>query len=140
MTNIKKSPTPINLAGEIYKALVQPQHKYYRPINDVLALVTIISVLAFILETVPSLANWRVLFLSIEYITVGIFLTEYVIRLYYSSSRRRYATSFFGVIDLLSILPTFLGLGSFTFLKLARSARLLHALRLAKLFRSEDKE
>ncbi len=51
----------------------------------------------------------------------------------------KYNISFFGAVDLIAILPTFLGLGNFTFLKSARALRiirLLRMLRLAKVSRS----
>ena len=67
------------------------------------------------------------------------FTGEYVGRLVISKPIWRYTISFFGIIDLVSILPTFLGLGNFTFLKSARALRIirmLRMLRLAKVARS----
>ena len=108
-------------------------------IEDALALVTILSVVSLVLETVPALAGYQPLFTSIEWVAVILFSAEYGYRLSVSQPKWRYPVSFFGVIDLISILPTILGLGNFTFLKSARALRIirmLRMLRLAKVARS----
>lgn len=110
----------------------------YTITSDVLAIATIISIIALILETVPALAPYGHWLLLIELIAVAIFSAEYLGRLFISRPRHRYPLSFFGIIDLVSILPTVLGLGNWTFLKSARAIRiirLLRMLRLAKLAR-----
>jgi len=58
---------------------------------------------------------------------------EYIGRLHASTPKRKYALSFFGMIDLISILPTLLGLGNFTFLKSARALRIIRMLRMFRL-------
>jgi len=77
--------------------------------------------------------------LIIEWVAVSLFAIEYICRLYVSKPTLKYSFSFFGIIDLIAIVPTFLGLGNFTFLKSARVLRiirLLRMLRLAKVARS----
>jgi voltage-gated potassium channel len=108
-------------------------------VNDGLAFVTILSILAIVLETVPSLEMYNTLFRIIEWGSVIIFTCEYVARTMVHKPSWRYTLSFYGVIDLVSIAPTFLGLGNATFLKSARALRilrLLRVLRLVKLGRS----
>lgn len=111
-------------------------------VNDVLALATLLSVVAIILETVSALSAYETVFKAIEYATVALFTLEYMGRLAVAKSKAGYALSFFGIIDLLAILPTYAGLGNLTFLKTARSLRILRflrMLRLAKLARIGDK-
>ncbi len=108
-------------------------------VNDFFALLTIISIVAVVLETVPSLEQHSQTFLIIEWVAVLLFTVEYIGRTVASKPAWKYPTSFFGYIDLVAILPTFLGLGNFTFLKSARALRiirLLRMLRLAKVTRS----
>jgi voltage-gated potassium channel len=112
----------------------------YWLLNDGLAIVTILSIIALVLETVPSLSGYETVFFIIEWGAVVIFSFEYFGRLYISRPIHAYPTSFFGVIDLVSILPSFVGLGNFTFLKSARAlriVRLLRMMRLAKVAQSE---
>ena len=62
---------------------------------------------------------------------------EYMLRIYSSPRPVKYITSFFGIIDLLAILPTFLGLffDQVTFLLTIRALRLLRMFRIFKLGR-----
>jgi voltage-gated potassium channel len=108
-------------------------------VQDFLALLTIVSIVALVLETVPALSGYSQTFLIVEWVVVSVFTLEYISRLYVTKPGYKYSLSFFGIIDLVSILPTFLGLGNFTFLKSARALRiirLLRMLRLAKITRS----
>jgi voltage-gated potassium channel len=117
----------------VYTTLENPQSKYFSLVNDILALATIVSIFAIVLETVPSLLHYSTLFHIIEWGTVGLFLLEYILRLWSAKNWRRYAYSFFGTIDLVAIIPTFLGLGNLTFLKSARVVRIIRFLRLVRL-------
>jgi voltage-gated potassium channel len=102
----------------------------------ILASITIVS-----LETVPSYkASNRLIavFTSIEWVLTGLFTIEYVLRLICVRKPLRYALSFWGVIDLLSILPSyvtlFVGPSQRSFVIL-RSVRLLRVFRVLKLWR-----
>ena len=75
------------------------------------------------------------LFQGLEWGFTLLFGLEYVLRLLCTSQPLRYATSFFGVVDLIAILPSFLGLmlaGSKYFL-VVRILRLLRVFRILKL-------
>lgn len=106
---------------------------------DVLLLIAILaSVLAVILESVPSIDehyHWQLR--AAEWAFTILFTIEYVLRLLCVHRPLRYARSFFGVVDLLAILPTFLSLlipGSHE-LAVIRALRLLRVFRIFKLAR-----
>lgn len=116
---------------------------------DVALLIAIVTSIVLVsLETVPqyqqvdesSLFNMPRLFFVGEWILTGLFTVEYALRLYCVKHPWRYAFSFWGVIDLVSILPSYLllvlasGVGSRSFVML-RSIRLLRAFRVLKLWR-----
>jgi len=101
-------------------------------VNDILAFFTLASVLAIVLETVPSLSPYHFWIKLVEYVSVGVFTVEYVVRLYAATHPLKYAFSFFGLVDLISIIPTYLGLGNFTPLKSSRMLRVLRFLRLVR--------
>lgn len=115
------------------QALLDPRSRWFYVTNDVLAFVTIVSVLAVVLETVPALEAYTEVFTLVEYVAVAVFTVEYVARWIVHKPGWRYAISFLGVIDLLAILPTYLGLTNLTFLKTARVVRILSFLRLVRL-------
>jgi voltage-gated potassium channel len=103
---------------------------------DVALLVLIIaSVLTVVLESVASVAaDYRHVLRVLEWIYTGLFTVEYVLRIYSAHHRMRYVLSFFGVIDLLALLPTFLGLlypGVYS-LMVIRAMRLLRVFRVLK--------
>lgn len=99
---------------------------------DVLLLVAILlAVVSNALETVPSLAAYEPQFEVLEWGFTIFFSVEYALRLWCVRSARRYAFSFLGIIDLLSIAPTYLTL---LFADTAVFAN-LRALRLLRVFR-----
>lgn len=140
---MKKKKTSNSWDESIYNALEHPRNKRFLITNNILALVTIISVLSVIIETLPQATAWQTWLNLIEITAVVIFLVEYIVRVRHSKPRLSYVFSFFGIIDLLAIAPSLLGLANLTFLKAARSVRvirMLRMLRLAKVARFEDKK
>ncbi len=115
------------------EALENPQSPFFVITNDFLALLTIASTLSLVLETVPSLSAYQTVFHIIEWVGVSIFFLEYVARVAVARSKIRYIFSFFGIIDLLAIVPSLLSLGNLTFLKTTRALRILRFLRMIRL-------
>ena len=97
-----------------------------------LLIAIVLSVVVVMLESVQSLnMQFREVFVAVEWFFTGLFTIEYVMRLLSVGRPVRYATSFFGVVDLVSILPTYLAL----FLPGAQSLLVVRALRLLRVFR-----
>lgn len=100
--------------------------------DTILTWIIILSTISTILETVHELsANFFWLFFILEWIFTIIFTVEYIFRLYAARNTLRYATSFFGMVDLLSIIPTFLSI----FFLGAQNLIVIRALRLLRIFR-----
>ncbi|MEL6699145.1 MAG: ion transporter [Bacteroidota bacterium] len=104
---------------------------------DVALLVLIVlSVVVVMLESVESIAHaFGTFFLYLEWIVTVLFTLEYVLRIYAIKKPWNYIFSFYGIVDLLSILPTYLSLvvaGSH-FLVTIRALRLLRIFRILKL-------
>lgn len=116
----------------IKKLLTDTHHRHYFLVSDLLAVTTIISIVSIVLETVPALAHLKGWFDFIEWTTVAIFSVEYISRFYIAPKKVSYVFSLYGIIDLISIAPTYLGLGNLTFLKSARVVRLMRLLRLLR--------
>ncbi len=98
-----------------------------------------LSVGVVILSTLPSADSepYRTIFLTLEWIFTALFTAEYILRLIIVRRPARYARSFFGVIDLLSILPAFVGflVPGGERLLVVRTLRLLRIFRVFKLAR-----
>lgn len=106
---------------------------------DVALLLLILgSILAVMLESVPEIganATWRFWLRVAEWSFTGLFAIEYALRLICVRKPWRYALSFYGIIDLLAILPAPISLlfpGSQSF-AVIRAIRLLRAFRVFKL-------
>jgi voltage-gated potassium channel len=100
---------------------------------DVLLLWAIlISVAAVILESVVGVrARFGVSLRVIEWFFTILFTVEYVLRIVAIGRARRYIVSFFGLVDLLAILPTYLSL----VVAGTQSLLVIRALRLLRIFR-----
>lgn len=100
---------------------------------DVAILVLIISsITVVILESVQSIRE-RFLdyLLPIEWFFTAAFTVEYLARIWTVPYKKRYIFSFFGIIDLLSILPSYLAL----FIPGAQSLMVIRSVRLLRVFR-----
>ncbi len=101
-----------------------------------LLLVIVGSIAAVALESVSSIRSaWGPLLRGIEWVVTILFTIEYTCRLVAVRRPIRYARSFFGIVDLLSVLPTYLSIvvsGSQSLIVI-RGLRLLRVFRVLKL-------
>jgi voltage-gated potassium channel len=106
---------------------------------DIVLLILIFgSILIVILDSVSSLrAEFGDLFLTLEWISTILFTIEYFLRVWLSHKKRGYVFSFFGIVDLLAILPTYLSFFVLNsqLLSVVRALRLLRVIRILKLGR-----
>lgn len=100
---------------------------------DVLLLwAIVISVTMVILESVPSIdARWHKELIIAEWVFTILFSVEYLVRVFIAPNKWKYIFSFYGVIDLLSIIPTYIGL----FIMGAHGFSVIRMLRLMRIFR-----
>ena len=98
----------------------------------------LLSVVAVLLESVATIqANYGLALRIAEWAFTVLFTIEYALRLWSARRRLAYATSFFGIVDLLALLPTYLSAivtGSQSLLAV-REVRLLRVFRVLKLVR-----
>ena len=101
----------------------------------------VLSLVAFTFDTIPDLSEGVKSFLRLfEIISVIIFSIEYILRVYVADKKLGYIFSFYGIIDILAIVPFYLSIfmvGGVD-LRSLRVVRLLRVLRLFKLFRFND--
>ncbi|BDM64982.1 ion transporter [Shewanella sp. NFH-SH190041] len=103
-----------------------PAGRYF---DMVLIISIIMSVALILLQTVDSMqAQYGTLMLKLEWGFTILFTVEYILRLYCSARPLKYMLSFYGVVDLLSILPSYLEL-------LFPGANMTMVIRVLRLFR-----
>jgi len=92
----------------------------------------VVSVLAVSLESVEAIDNvYHSQLIMIEWFFTILFSIEYILRLYSTEHSVKYSTSFFGIVDLLAILPTYISI----FVPGAQSLLVIRGLRLLRIFR-----
>ncbi len=126
------------LKEKLYIIIFEADTPWGKAFDVALLLAIILSVVTVALESVQTLkAIHQELFNTLEWGFTILFTIEYILRLWVTSKKRAYIFSFFGIIDLLSTLPTYLGLiltGTHPLIVL-RSFRLLRVFRIFKLAR-----
>ncbi len=122
--------------NRIYQIIFNHDTKAGRTFDIVLLWAILFSVLVVIIESVPYFKlNFYNLFRTVELFLTALFTIEYVLRIWSSPDRKKYLLSFWGIIDLLAILPTYLELFFIDshYLVTIRIFRLLRIFRILKL-------
>ena len=134
-------PRPTGFRGRVYTVIFETETRGGRAFDVALIWAILFSVGIVLLESVQSIhAASGGLLEILEWIFTGLFTLEYALRLYAQPRRLAYARSFFGVVDLLAVLPTYLSLffpGLHAF-GVIRMFRLLRLFRIFKLLRYID--
>lgn len=120
----------------LYEIIFEADTRIGKLFDIVLLIFILASVIAVMLETVPSFDKYVKIFYVIEWIFTIFFTVEYFLRIYTVHSPKKYITSFFGVVDLASILPSYLSLliaGTPQGLMILRALRLLRVFRIFNL-------
>lgn len=121
---------------KLYKIIFHSDTKAGKIFDIVLLYCILISVLIAILDSIKYLHDaLPIIFSSLEWIFTILFSIEYILRLYVSPHPRRYAFSFYGIIDLMSVLPTYLSffISGYQFFITIRILRLLRVFRIFRL-------
>ena len=124
----------------IHRIFHDPSYYYFILWHQVVNFFIYLSCLMIALESVEE---WDALyhneFMLIEWISVIFFTFDYLGNVYTARDRLKYITSFWGMVDLLSILPSYLMILNFTGVKatkILRILRVIRVLRVLKLARS----
>jgi len=129
---------PDTLRGKTYDVIFGHEPGWGRYFDAILIALIIGSVGAVMLDSVSSLSSrYGTALLAVEWGVTVLFTLEYVVRLWCVKAPRAYALSFFGIIDLLSILPTFLSvlIPGGQYLAVIRVLRVVRVFRVFKLVR-----
>lgn len=95
------------------------------------------SVLVVIFETAPELEPYHAHFVAVEWVFTVLFTIEYLVRIWVVRKKRAYVLSFYGIIDLVSVIPSYLTLllPGLQHVLVVRILRLLRVFRILKMTR-----
>ncbi|MFN8950585.1 MAG: ion transporter [Aphanizomenon sp.] len=98
-------------------------------ISITISLLVLVSSGIFVAETYDISEDTRLELRVLDNCVLIIFAGEYLLRLWSTKDRIKYILSFYAIIDLVSILPSFIGLVNISFIRLLRWFRILRLLR-----------
>ncbi|MFT4094927.1 MAG: ion transporter [Niabella sp.] len=129
------------LRRKLYVIVFQSSTPAAKAFDIALFVLICLNITLLILESVESIAiGFAKLFHFMDYFFMIVFTVEYLLRLYCVKEAKKYAGSFYGVIDMLAILPSYMEfiLPSWHMLMIIRSFRLLRVFRIFRMVRLLD--
>jgi voltage-gated potassium channel len=123
---------PAGWRRRVYNVIFEADTPAGRNFDIALVVAILLSILVVVLDSVPAINSSHARTMNIlEWTITLMFTVEYLARLACVRHPLRYATSFFGIIDLLSVLPTYFSL----FIPEAAALLDVRILRLLRVFR-----
>ncbi len=126
------------LKQKLYSIIFEADTREGKLFDEILLGTIIFSILLVMLESVPTIrVRYHTLLRSLEWVITAIFTLEYLTRIWVVNSPWKYVFSFYGMVDLFALLPTYLGLlftGGHSLIVI-RAIRLLRVFRILKLSR-----
>lgn len=117
---------------KLHEALFETATPTGRIVDLVLLLLIVLSVFIVVFETVPVIEqDYRRVLIWLEWMLTIVFTLEYGLRIYTANFPWRYVRSFYGMVDLIAVLPTYIGL----FIVGSHSLSIIRVLRLLRIFR-----
>jgi voltage-gated potassium channel len=130
--------TDKSLKEKFYSIIFEAETFWGRFFDEALLILILFSVGLVMLDSIPTLnAKHGELFFFLEVLITFIFLAEYIVRIWCSPHPRKYILSFFGVIDLMAVLPLFItfivpGTGALLTIRAIRLLRIYRILKMVK--------
>lgn len=126
------------LKQKLYSIIFEADTREGKLFDEILLGTIIFSILLVMLESVPTIrVRYHTLLRSLEWVITAIFTLEYLTRIWVVNRPWKYVFSFYGMVDLFALLPTYLGLlftGGHSLIVI-RAIRLLRVFRILKLSR-----
>lgn len=123
---------------KLYNIIFGTETRSGKVFDVVLIAAILFSVLVLMMDSVSPIATKiRPLLISAEWAFTVLFTLEFMVRIYCSPKPWQYLRSFYGLIDLVSVLPTYLALfiPGANFILVVRLLRVLRVFRILKLVR-----
>ena len=124
------------LRERLYHIVFESDTPAGRAFDAALIVAILLSVIVVLLDSLPAaVARWGTTLRVLEWAFTILFTAEYLLRLWLTSHTWQYARSFFGIIDLLAVLPSYLALlfPPGRFLLVIRILRVVRVFRILKL-------
>jgi len=138
MTKLGPAGPPGSARARVYEVIFEHDRGWARAFDVSLIVAIVASVIAVMLESVTSLllehgSRLR----ATEWVFTGLFTVEYLLRVWSARPARSYVLSFFGFVDLLAVIPTYLSLlvpggQALAVIRIFRVVRVFRVLKLTR--------
>jgi len=136
MDSRKSHKHSVDWRAKIHEVIYEADTVAGKLFDIILLVIIIVSIALVMLESVPALGSkYAYEFLAMEWVVTIFFSIEYILRIISIKKPWKYILSFYGIIDLLSTLPLYIGLflSGYSSLLSIRSLRLLRIFRILKI-------
>ena len=124
----------MKIRNRLRKIVEENDTRKGRFFDNFIQFLILISLVSFSLETLPDNSDeFNVILKYVEVVSVILFSIEYILRIYVSQKPFKYIFSFYGLIDLIAILPFYLAHGlDLRFLRIFRIFRVFRSFKLIR--------
>lgn len=135
---MEKNTSPLTWKQRLHEVIYEADTPMGKAFDVALLVVIVLSIVLVMLESVDWINEayyWE--FYAAEWIITLLFSVEYILRIIAINKPKKYIFSFYGIVDLLSTIPTYLAflIGGHNFLFAFRALRLLRIFRILKITR-----
>lgn len=127
-----------HLQNTLHTVIFGTETRAGKNFDIILLLAILLSVFVVLMDSTNAFnAQYDTLLWRVEWFFTLLFTAEYLVRLYCSPHSLRYARSFYGIVDLLALLPTYLAiiLSGAQYFLVIRLLRVLRLFRILKMLR-----
>ena len=117
----------------LHEVIFEAETPLGKAFDVILLVIIVLSVIVVMLDSVESISKSKYgrTLLVVEWVITILFTIEFIARLMCVGQPWRYVFSFYGIVDLLSVIPTYLSV----FIHGSQSLLVIRALRLLRIFR-----
>ena len=143
-TTEKLNSKQLSLQSQVAFYFRDTESKVGLSLNIIILGLILLSSIIFVTQTYPIGRQLKTALEIIDFLILIVFTAEYVLRVWSAEKPRQYLFSFFGIIDLVAILPLFVGWTDLRFIRVFRWFRILRIIRFWKIerrilgFKTED--
>jgi voltage-gated potassium channel len=122
----------------LHRIIYQSDTRAGRLFDMCLLVLILLSILSVVLESVAEIRERYFIYIRVaEWVFTALFTIEYILRIYSSPRPAKYVFSFYGLIDLIAVLPAYISLvfAGAHYIVVVRAFRLLRVFRILKLSR-----
>jgi voltage-gated potassium channel len=107
--------------------------------SGIIQFLILASAVAFVLETEKAFDKYKTYFDIIDLVFLVLFTAEYILRIYTAPVKKEFIFSFFGIVDLLAILPSLVLIPGFRVLRVFRFLRIFRIFKATRFILAVDR-